>query len=322
MHFCLSDRSFRHGHALAIAVIALTGLAAASKAAEPKSWPELEKPAIDKITQLTAKEHSTILFTIADKLIGYSKDGHVQWINEYSDSSTECGWSHPALSHDGLRIAFVEAVTKRGPCRIVIFDTPTQTRLVLIQTTTDPGEISWSWDDSEIVFYDGGISAVSLNTKTRRHLASPPKIAGRQFGFWVWYPMQLLKNGKDLIVELTDDQSHVLRISRDEARILAVGSRPTVSPLFDRIAYQADDGIVAIRPDGTGRTLLTKPPRQLLFFKEEFFGRITWSPDSKRLFFGTIVSEDRHDNLYLLNVETGRRQQFLSGTSITIRGWH
>jgi hypothetical protein len=40
------------------------------------------------------------------------------------------------------------------------------------------------------------------------------------------------------------------------------------------------------------------------------------------LFFGTIVSENRRDKLYLLDVKSGRRERFLSETSIGIRGWH
>jgi len=59
----------------------------------------------------------------------------------------------------------------------------------------------------------------------------------------------------------------------------------------------------------------------MLFFKDELFWNIVWSPDGKRLFFGTIVSEDRRDDLYLLDVKSSRREQFLSHTSITIRGW-
>jgi hypothetical protein len=51
------------------------------------------------------------------------------------------------------------------------------------------------------------------------------------------------------------------------------------------------------------------------------FGNIVWSPDGNRLFFGTIVSENRRDNLYLLDVKSGHREQFQSHTSITIRGW-
>lgn len=306
----------------AIAVIAFLALAARGEAAQ--SYPELEgnKSGIDKIVQLTAKEHSTIVFTVSDTLIGYARDGRLEWINEHSPSSPQCGWSHPTLSHDGWRIAFVEASETRGLCRIVVFDASKRTRHELIETRSDPGEISWSWDDSEVVFYDGGISAISVNSMATRRLWSfPPQLAGRPLEFWVWYPMQLLRHGDDLIIEAVSGQSHLISIIGGEARVLALGSRPAVSPALDRIAYQAADGIVAINPDGTARTVLTKAPRALGLFKEDFVGKMTWSSDGRRLFFGTMVSENRHDNVYLLNVQTRRRELFQSDTSIVIRGW-
>lgn len=95
-----------------------------------------------------------------------------------------------------------------------------------------------------------------------------------------------------------------------------------VSPISDRIAYYAPEGIIAINADATGKTVLAKVPRAVLFSKDELFWKIVWSPDGNRLFFGTIVSENRRDNLYLLEVKSGRRERFLSHTSITIRGWH
>lgn len=100
-----------------------------------------------------------------------------------------------------------------------------------------------------------------------------------------------------------------------------VGSRPSVSPISDRIAYYGRDGVVAVNADETGRSVLARAPGAL-FLKEDLFGNIVWSPDGNRLFFGTIVSENRNDNLYLLDVKSGRRERFLSHTSITIRGWH
>jgi hypothetical protein len=158
------------------------------------------------------------------------------------------------------------------------------------------------------------------------------KIGDHEFTFWVWYPMQWLHNGKDLVVELNTEiptkepgtynqQSNLLLARGEDARMIDVGSQPAVSPLSDRIAYYAPEGVVAINPDKTGKAVLADPPRYMLFFKEELFGKIVWSPDGNRLFFGTIVSENRRDNLYLLELKSGRREPFLSHTSITIRGW-
>ena len=50
------------------------------QAADPTgiaSLPDYERRGIEKLAELTAKDHSTILFTIADETIGFAKDGAV-----------------------------------------------------------------------------------------------------------------------------------------------------------------------------------------------------------------------------------------------------
>lgn len=317
-----------------VAALLLAPVSRGIKAAT-KSPPDFEKPGIDKIAQLSAKEHSTILFTVADDLIGYGKDGRVEWIrSNHNPRNFACGWPHPALSHDGLRVAFVSDGDKPGDCRITIYDVSTGTQRGLIETTHDPGEISWSWDDAEIALFDHGISAVSVSDGVKRVLLAFPmkKIDDREFTYGVWDPIEWLHNDKDLVVQLDteiptkepgtyDRQSNLVFIGDGNARVTDIGSQPVVSPISNRIAYYAPDGVVAINPDSTGKVILAKAPRTTLFFKEELFGRIVWSPDGNQLFFGTIVSENRRDNLYLLDVKSGRSERFLSHTSITIRGW-
>jgi hypothetical protein len=317
------------------AAILLIGLTAAASGTDTTSLLEFEKRGIDRISQFSATEHSAILFTVADRLVGFAKDGQIHWINSGDISHTRaCGWPHPALSHDGLRVAFVTDSDRPKHCRIAIEDMPTGTQRELIETGGDPGEISWSWNDAEIVFLDGGISAVSVGEGRKRALLPFPmkRIGNLRFSFWVWYPMQWLHNG-DLVLELNteiptkepgtyQEQSNLLVVSGGDSRLLDVGSQPAVSPSSDRIAYYGRDGIVSINPDGTQRIVLAKNPRTIAFLKEELFGRLVWSPDGKRLVFGTIVSENRADNLYLLNLKSGSSEQFLSHTSITIRGWN
>jgi len=326
------SKAIRH---LLIAILLLAPTVRGDEA-ETKSLLKLEEAGIDKIAQLTAREHSTILFTVTDDVIGYAKDGTVEWISSNHKSGHDtCGWPHPALSHDGLRVAFVSDSDKPEHCRIVIHDIPTGVQRELIETTDDPGEISWSWNDTEIAFFDHGISAVSVRDGVKRVLLPYPmkKIRDHEFTFWVWYPMQWLHNDKDLVAELNTEiptkepgtynqQSNLLLVSGGDARVIDIVSQPAVSPISDRIAYYASEGIVAINADTTGKTILTKAPRTMLFFKDEFFWKIVWSPDGNRFFFGTIVSENRRDDLYLLDVKSGRREHFLSHTSITIRGWH
>jgi hypothetical protein len=323
-------------HHLLVIFLLLAPTAFGSEAAT-KSLLEVEKPGISKIAQLTAREHSTILFTVADDVIGLAKDGAVEWINSNHNSKrSTCGWPHPALSHDGLRVAFVSDGETPEHCRIVIHDIPTGAERKLIEAADDdPGEISWSWDDAEIAFFDHGISAVSVRDGVRRVLLPYPmkRIGGHEFTFWVWYPMRWLHNGRDLVVEMNTEiptrepgtynqQANLLLVSGGDARVIDIGSQPAISPISDRIAYYAPEGVVAINPDKTGKAVLADAPRTILFFKDELFWPIVWSPNGNRLFFGTIVSENRRDNLYLLDVKSGRREQFLSHTSIAIRGWH
>lgn len=298
---------------------------------------QLEKLGIDKIAQLTAKGHSTILFSIADCSIGYAKDGRVDWIKTSDQrGSGRCSWPHPSLSHDGSRVAFVTGSDTPQDCRIVIHDVLTSSQRDLIETASYPGEISWSWDDTEIAFFEYGISAVSVRDGVKRVLLPYPmkKIGGREFEVGSWYPMQWLHNGKDLVVELNTEiptetpgeysqQSNLLLVSGGDVRVIDIGSQPAVSPVSDRIAYYAWEGVAATHADATGKTILAKAPGAMLSFKgDQLFWKIVWSPDGSRLFFGTIVSEDRRDDLYLLDVKSGRRERFLSHTSITIRGWH
>ena len=159
------------------------------------------------------------------------------------------------------------------------------------------------------------------------------KIDNRQFSDWVWYSMQWMHNDKEVVVELSTDtptkqpgetvtQSMIVAVKDGTPKIIDSGSRPAVSPLTNRIAYYQDDAIVTNNFDGTASVVVARAPRQLLFMREEFFSKIVWSPDATKLFFSTIVSEDRRDKLYLLNVKTGHSDLFLSGTSMTIRGWH
>ena len=320
---------------LLVVVLLLAPTALGSEAAT-KSLLEVEKPGINKIAQLTAREHSTILFTVADDVIGYAKDGAVEWINSNHKSGRHtCGWPHAALSHDGLRVAFVSDGDTPERCRIVIHDIPTGAERELIEAAGDPGEISWSWDDAEIAFFDHGISAVSVRDGVKRVLLPFPmkKIADHEVEFWVSYPMQWLHNGKDLVIEVNaeiptkepgshNQQSNLLLVSGGDARLIDIGSQPAVSPISDRIAYYASKGVIAINADTARKTVLAKAPRTMLFFEDELFWKIVWSPDGNQLFFGTIVSENRRDNLYLLDVRSHRLEHFLSHTSITIRGWH
>lgn len=307
----------------------------ATSASPTKSPLEIEKPAIDKLARLSASEHAMILFSLGNYITGYATDGRVEWIETGNTTTLTCGWPHPALSHNGNYVAFIKgSSTVSKACRIVVFNISDKSQHELIETDDDPGEISWAWDDSEIVYWDHGLNAVSI--RGGKHLLLPPaklKIDKRQFSHWVWYPMQWAHNDMGVAIELSTDvpiknsdetktQSVIAVVKDGVARIIDNGSQPAVSPLRNRLAYYHDGAIATVNFDGTDRQVVSSAPRQLFFMHEELFESLVWSPDAKQLFFGTIVSEDRRDKLYLLDVKSGHRNTFLSRTSMTIRGWH
>jgi hypothetical protein len=87
---------FQH---LLVAILLSASTASVNKAGV-KSLPEVEKLGIDTIARFSVQEHSTILFTLADRVIGYAKDGHVAWINSNHESGTaRCQWPHPGAGH-------------------------------------------------------------------------------------------------------------------------------------------------------------------------------------------------------------------------------
>jgi len=296
---------------------------------------QLEQPAVDKIVQLTAQDHSTILFTLGGYRIGYSRSGRVQWIVPNDKPGLrECSWPHPALSHDGLRVAFVTASDDTKHCVIRIHDMETGKEDGLLVTNGDPGEISWSWHDQDIVFFDHGFAAVSVQAGIRQAPMPSPleRPSGKNYEHSVWDSMQWLHNDKDLVVTLDTEiptkeagtyiqGSDVLLIAQAETRVLDMGSGATVSPSSDRIVYFGTKGVMSISPAAAEPTVLAKAPSSPLFSKEELFGTPVWSPDGNQLFIGTIVSENGRDKIYLLDVASGRYSRFLSHTSIAIRAW-
>jgi hypothetical protein len=317
------------------AIAIFIGAARAQEIRDPTgiaSLPNFERHGIEKIAKLTAQDHSMILFTIADETIGFAKDGAVGRIGR--DWIGHCNrWTHPALSHGGRLVAYVSDGESEGRaldnCRIAIHNPATGIGRTLMEIGDDPGEISWSWDDTRIVYFDRqrGLSEVSVANSVTQRLTY-----GLSGSSWVWYPMQWLHNDLDLVVERSEripagppgtfrEQSKLFQEGTNGEHLVDLGSEPVVSPLSDRIAYYAHGAIATINADGTGRKVLARAPRSALFFHEELFGNLVWSPDGQRLFFGTIVSEDRSDKVYLLDVKSGRSQQFLSHTSIRIRGW-
>ena len=316
-----------------LALVFLT--ASLLSAADPpgiSSFPRSERAGIRRLAQLTAKDHSTILFTINDETIGLVKDGAVGRIGR--DWIHHCNrLTHPALSHDGRQVAYVaDGESEDRPlrsCRIVIHELATGVDRTLIETNDDPGELSWSWDNTRILFFDPprGLSEVSVANSIAKPISR--RTPGR---FFAWYPMQWLHNNQDLVVERSEEvptgaprtvieQSMLFTARADGAHLLALGSSPSVSPLSDRIAYFSIDGLAMINPDGSDKQLIARNPR-VFFSRADLGGPIVWSPEGGQLFFSAIETEYRSGRLFLVAVKSGKPRTFLSLTSIRIRGWH
>lgn len=310
-------------------VALLLSTAILSSEAKENTLQEREKPGIDKIARLTAREHSTILFTLANELMGYAKDGHVTWIDPgHSPSYIECQYPHPALSHDGLRVAFVSDGDPGRKCSIVIYDIPTGERKTLVGTEDDPGEIAWSWDDKEIAFLEHGISTVSVADRSREAFPLPwADKECHEMRVSVWQTYEWFRNGRGFILEFIADiptkqpgtytsRSEIFIVRDDNAHLLDIGHQPAVSPDSDRVAYYAREGILEINPDGSGRKVLwraSKPwpllsaccPNVFPPFSALLDKPIVWSHDGSQLFYGTWESEDYRDSIYLLDVKSG-----------------
>jgi Tol biopolymer transport system component len=322
---------------LAVAATLLTTLTAVGGQANYKSVLKSEKRGIEKIVQLTARDHSAILFTVDQYLIVYVRDGAIVWIDD-TDWNLQRWRPHPALSRDGTRVAFVSDGDTPASGRIRIRDMATGAERELATVDGDPGEISWSWDDSEILFFDTGSSERSnrgISAISVREGARVTVIPASVLGVWSraqWYPMQWLRDGKGLVIELSmvASGSKTGALATYEPGVFVVGSGtirqidrgrlPAVSPSSDRIAYYSSEGVVAANPDGTGRTVLygahSSPS-----FKDDSLGAIVWSRDGTRLFFSEIGSDEDSDELHLLDLNSHRQEKFLSHTSIRIRGW-
>jgi hypothetical protein len=260
--------------------------------------PALAAGDLDKIAQLSAAQHAALLFTTSPRGIICVRQGQVAWIDNANRRLIG-----PALSHDGSRIAFI------ADGAIGIHEIATGTEHRLASVSDDPGELAWSWDDSEIAFVDHGIFVVRADNGTGKVLFTNTPLS--PVG-----PIAWLHNKLELVAELSDAPGHsgIFVVGHRSMRRIDSGRRPAVSPLSDRIAYYASEGLVAIDAEGTARSVLYRA-------RKSPSAPIVWSPEGGRLFFGEVVGNDDRENLYLLTLRSHKAEKFLAHTSIRIRGW-
>jgi hypothetical protein len=298
-----------------------------------------EKSDIAKLSRITREDHSTIFFTgLTDA--GYIRDGQVySVVLEHCDRRSDFNYGRgDAVSRDGTRIVYATAAGTGDSCEIVLRDLRTggETRLALIEKSARL--FSWSWDDKELAYQGkNAIVAISVADGSKRVLGRLPlRINGTvPTEGWNLLEINWLHHRPELVIDVdvripthepgtSVGQDQTLLFSRDDSRILTVGSVAAASPTDDRIAYIDHGHVFVINADGSNRrTVASLPPTLpfLLFLRESPWSTIVWSPTGDRLWFNTIIDEGGNTNVYLVDVTTGRRRRVLKHTLITVTAW-
>lgn len=328
---------------LYVAVVAVTAAAqkpAGTTAEEDAELWHFEGRNIAKVAQFTARQHATVLFTI-DGLVGFATAGTARRL-DLPRGGSGCANLNPALSHDGRLVAFITGDEPKS-CRIAIFEIASGKVRPLTDLKSNPGQLSWSWDDSEIAFFhwslsDPSVQAVVLRDGSVRTMVLFRQLTahGMPFGYLVRFdasaPVQWSRLGNELFVGIIGDvptrqpNAYTVEFSIERARDgvlskFSEGGGATVSPVAERVAWHVGNKIVTANLDGTDRRVVSESPRWMGVMHEDLGGSPTWSPDGKQIFFGTVVSENCSDEVYLLQVGTGRYERFLHHSCIAIREW-
>lgn len=156
-----------------------------------------------------------------------------------------------------------------------------------------PSGVQWSPDGREIVFIGDCGVAIARADGTHR------KCVGVNGFYPSWSP-----DGSRLVLERNVPGAYTLRIVTRGGRLLttipiAVGFPANLawSPLGDRIAFEVEGSIYAIRPDGTALERLTTG----------LDSQPNWSPDGRRILFAR-----RDYELWLMNADGTNQQKLLN----------
>jgi hypothetical protein len=313
-------------------IVVLAESPANALAADEKIW-EYDRNSVDKLVGFTAREHTAILFEVGYATVVYAKDGNVELIK--CDTPEPCKLRAPALSHDGTTLAYIrDSGAHSGWVVLYNLQTHESRELVRVGDT----QLSWSWNDSEIAFRecplrigaecaikavkvrDGSIRTIAAldayEGKTRKRIASSPLVGSIQWSHAGRFNLAEVEN------EEPTAQSGAYRAYYQSGLVengvfekFTTALCPSVSPIQDRFAYFRGNEVLEEDFDGT------ETPRSLLLFHESWRCPLVWSPDGKRLFFGTWVSENGADKIYLLDTRTRKCKLFLKRTSIRILDW-
>ena len=292
------------------------------------------------IAALTRADHSTIFFH------GYTQSGYVRdgviYTNAPGDDrsrqATRC--EGRAISRDGMRIAYVPPADRTAGCRVTVRYPGTGVDKEIAEIPESWGVLAWSWDDRELVYQRaGGLFAVSTTTGNERRLCRlPPRISGTvPPGSWKITAVDWPHEGSDVVVSVTicaptrepgtcSETGHVLRMSSEDSRVLAMGWGAAVSPAANRVGFMTDSTVEAIDFDGSNQSRIVTVPFAtwfLPFLGRETTGwsRVIWSPRGDRLVFSTVLDEEFNGNAYVVDVRRQTRRALLRNTSIDILEW-
>jgi len=307
-----------------------------SQVDEPERSRELADVA--KLAAITHADQSTIFFT---GLIGagYARNGKISMLARFSGdfyARHECYGS--AVSQDGTRLVYAAPSTIPPDCRLTLQDLETGQEKELTETGPRPAPMSWSWDDSRILYQSAnGVLAVSVVDRGKQVLGPLPlHIRGNlPFEGWQLFSVEWFHQRPELMLDAElcvpagkpggcIVRRYVLILSTEGSRLLDAGACASVSPKRDSVAYVANDGVVVMNADGTDRRTVTPLPSTVFFlpfFKEEPWTSIVWAPDGQRLWFNTIIDEGGRTNAYLVDVKKGQRNRILRHSMIIVTAW-
>jgi len=194
-----------------------------------------EESDIAKLAAIPRADHSAMFFRGLSKS-GYVRNGSIHIValkRVQAPSPMQC--LGEAVSRDGMRIAYFTTAEDASHCRIVLHDLRTGEDRGLLDTEPSHNLISWSWDDTEILYkIANGIVAVSTKDGRQRVLGRLPLRINRKTPTepWVLLSIDWLHQRPELVVDANicvptgepgtcGEQHQTLLFSSSDSHVLA-----------------------------------------------------------------------------------------------------
>lgn len=284
-------------------------------------------PELDKLSDLSRKEHWIFLCYSSLNQILYVQEGHVNLVYPKGDDIAGLYHdydTHPSLSPDGRYVAFMKqppASRSRKYEPITIFDLQSGGQWDLTHGLSEVTGLAWSPDGKEIAFVANDKdqkkqSLYTINVISRQGIELVPGGGVSSHTPPSWSP-----DGKEIVF-----QTHVWNQSRSSAivivsretknlRKLDEGTDPSWSSDGSLIAYHAynqnNKDCYTIKPDGTGKRLLFSA-KGFLWDDQDLVSPVVWSPDMRYVVYHkTAGLKGSGRRIYLLDLENKRKNRFI-----------